>query len=228
MIEFNLLPDIKLEYLKTEKTKRLVFSISLIVAASLLLVLVLLSSALVLQNRQVSNNNKAIKNYSQQLTGTADINKVLTIQNQLKTIVNLYNQTPEATRLYNYLPQLVPQSASVSHLTVDFSTATIKISGAAPKLEVINTFADTLKFATYSVDQQSATKKAFPSVVLQSFTRDPSSASYNFSISFDPALFDRSHTVRLVVPSNYISTRSFTELPSSSLFNSPSPEGGSQ
>ena len=227
MIEFNLLPDVKLEYLKTEKTKQRVFTISIIVAGVSTVIILLLFGAMQLQNHQVSSNKKQIKELSSSLTKTTDFNKVLTIQNQLKTVVGLHNQSPVVTRLYDYLPQLVPRNTSISHLTLDFSTNTLKISGEAPNLETINTFADTLKFANFTIDQStSQPQKAFSSVVLQSFARATNTASYSFSVTFDPVLFDRSHSVKLVVPASYVSTRSFTELPSENLFKSSTSEPG--
>jgi len=222
MIEFNLLPDVKLEFLKTERTKKRVFTISMIVAGISLGIIVLLFAALELQSHQISSNKKQIQQLSSQLTNTPDINKILTIQNQLKTVVGLHNQAPVTTRLYDYLTPLVPSNASISHLSIDFTTNSLKISGDAPNLETINTFADTLKFATYSQDGSSKQPlpTAFPSVVLESFARGSDSASYSFSITFDPVLFDSTHTIKLVVPSDYVSTRSFTELPSADLFKS--------
>ena len=221
MIEFNLLPDIKLEYLKTEKTKRKVFLISLVVAGFSTVVIILLFAALQLQSHQISSNKKQIQDLTKQLTGTTDINKVLTIQNQLKTVVGLANQTPQTTRIYGYLPQLVPQNVTISSLSLDFTTNALKVSGDAPDLETINTFADTLKFAQYSKDGATDNlPKAFSGVVLQSFSRGKDKASYSFGMNFDPVLFDKTHKVVLVVPKNYVSTRSFTDLPSNNLFKS--------
>src|SRR5436190_2395376 len=221
MIEFNLLPDVKLEYLKTEKTKRKVFTISVAVAGFSFAVIILLFAGLQLQNHQISSKKQEIKELTTKLTGTTDINKVLTIQNQLKTVVGLANQAPEVTRVYKYLPQVVPQNVTISTMSLDLANHTLKVSGEAPSLETINTFADTLKFATYSQDGATDNlPKAFSSVVLESFSRSQDKASYSFGMSFDPVLFDRTHKVVLLVPKNYISTRSFTDLPSNNLFKS--------
>lgn len=223
MIEFNLLPDVKLDYLKSEHTKHMVLTISVLIGGISLAVLLLLFSAMQLQNHQINSNKNQIKQLSSQLTGTTDINKVLTIQNQLKTVVSLHNQAPVVTRLYDYLPQLVPQSVTIGQLTIDFPSNTLRISGQAPSLETINTFADTLKFAKYTVDDSNK-KSAFPTVVLDAFSRQQNTSSYSFSISFDPVLFDGTKNVKLAVPSDYVSTRSFTELPSNDLFKTaPSP-----
>jgi len=218
MIEFNLVPDIKIEFLKTEKAKRMVFSIAMIVGAISVAVIVLLFAILELQSHQITTNKNDIKKYSDQLTGTSDINKILTIQNQLKTVVTLYQQAPDVARLYNYLPQVVPANVTIGHLTIDFTANSLKITGSAPDLETVNTFADTLKFATYTADQKSTATKAFTNVLLDSFGRDQTGASYDFSVTFDPALFDRTQNVKLSVPVGYVSTRSFTGLPSDNLF----------
>jgi len=218
MIEFNLVPDVKIDYLKSENVKRRVFTISMIVGLISVAIIVVLFGALELQNHQISSNNKDIKKYSDQLTGTTDINKILTIQNQLKTVVSLNKQAPDVARIYTYLPQIVPANVTIGHMTLDFTANSLKITGGAPNLETINTFADTMKFANYTTDQKTQATKAFTNVLLDSFGRDQSGATYDFSVTFDPILFDHTQKVQLSIPKDYISTRSFTGLPSDNLF----------
>ncbi len=225
MIQFNLLPDSKLENVKTRSSERtilLVAVISSIAAASLLVLSIL---AVGVQKHSLSSADNDINRYEAQINQISGVNDILTIQNQLKTLVSLHKSEPAATRLFSYLPQITPTRASIGQLSIDFDAHTMTISGTANSLQSINEFADTLKFTVYKVGAQSTSKAAFTSVILSSFGRDPSGASYTFQLKFDPALFDASQNVTLSVPQNYITTRSFTQLPNSALFSG---TGGSQ
>jgi Tfp pilus assembly protein PilN len=201
MIQFNLLPDIKIQYLKAQRQKHLVVLISTIAtiaAITLLVFLVLLVQ--VAQKKNLSDLNKDIKSSSSELQNTKDINKILTVQNQLKSLSGLHDQKPVASRLFGYLSQVTPTKATISKLDVDFQKNTIVINGSADGLKTINTYVDTLKLTTYTAASSSASKSAFSNVVLSSFGRDNKGATYTISIGFDPAIFSGGSAVTLTVP----------------------------
>jgi Tfp pilus assembly protein PilN len=213
MIQFNLLPDIKIQYLKAKRQKRLVVVTSVLASAAALAVFVLLlSTVFVLQKKNLSDLNKDIKTSSSQLQNVKDLNKILTVQNQLKALPGLHDNKVVASRLLDYLIQVTPSDASISKLTVDYSDNSMIISGTAGVASVVNTYADTLKFTKYQLKSDSSQKNAFSEVVLQSFTRDSKSATYEIALKFDPAIFSNSDDVTLVVP-NIISTRSEVDKP---------------
>lgn len=248
MIQFNLLPDVKLQYIKARKNKRFVIVVSVLVSAVAIGIMVLLFLSTVLQKQHLSNVSNDIKQDSEKLTGTPDLDKVLTIQNQLKSLSSLHDKKPEVTRLFGYLPQITPNEVSISELSVDFDQHTIAFRGNADALSTINKFVDTLKFTDYNVplanergeplvdgngQPQFESKKAFSSVVLASFSLNPEEpdpkkkAGYEVTIAFDPILFDITKTVSLSIPRNsdgtpFISTRSETEKPRELFINSPS------
>ena len=213
MIQLNLLPDVKLQYLKARRTQRLVISVSMIlIAASLFVFVLLIGTVDVFQKKNLHDLNNDINKYTNQLQNTPNLNKILTVQNQLQVLTSLHDQKPAASRLFDYLKQLTPSSASISQLNIDYTQHTITISGNANSLDIVNAFTDTLKFTTYKKGDGSSAN-AFSDVVLSQFSRGSSGATYTITSNFDPTIFDSASNVTLTVP-NIISTRSIIEQPS--------------
>ena len=213
MIQFNLLPDIKQQYLKAQKQKHLVTFISAsatVVAIAIFVILLLVVE--VWQKKSISDLNKDISNYSGQLSGTESINKILTVQNQLKSLTGLHDRKAVASRLSTFIPQITPSQATISKLDADFSQNVISISGSADGLTTVNTYVDTLKFTTYTPNGSTQSAPAFKDVVLSSFSRSPTATSFTITASFDPAIFSEASDVTLTVP-KITTTRSATEQP---------------
>lgn len=214
MVQFNLLPDIKIQYLRARRQKQFVVLISVITIGVCVTAMVIIASfVFVLQRKNLSDLSKDINVASEELKNTPDLTKMLTVQNQLKALPGLHEDKPAASRIFNYLTQSTPSAASISRFNVDFQTLTMTISGSANSLVTVNTFADTLKFATYHTkNAPNDEKKAFTSVVLSSFGRDSKGASYTITFTFDSVIFSEAEEVTLTVP-NKITTRSETEQP---------------
>lgn len=214
MIQFNLLPDVKLEYIKAERTKKLVISISVLAGSVALAVFLLLFfSVNVLQKKNINDLNDDIKKGTSEISKTPDIDKILTIQSQLNSLTSLHDQKPAASRLFGYISQVTPSSVTISNISTDFTANTMTIIGGAPSLDAVNTFVDTLKFTNFTSDKNSTETKAFTGVVLTSFTRSKTEAGYTINLSYDPQIFDTTQKVELKVP-NTVTTRSVTEQPS--------------
>lgn len=212
MIQFNLLPDVKLQYLKARRTQRLVVSTSVIlIAASLFVFVLLIGTVDVFQKKNLRDLNSDITKYSNQINGTPNLNKILTIQNQLSVLTSLHNQKPVASRLFGFVKQLTPTTASISDLSVDYTQNTMSITGSASSLDVVNAYADTLKFTTYQKPGGS-NANAFSGVTLSQFSRSASGATYTITLNFDPTIFNSGNNVSLTVP-KITSTRSVTEQP---------------
>jgi len=202
MVQFNLLPDVKLEYVKAQRTKHLLTLVSVVVSIAAITVLILsIVSVDVVQKKSLHDLDGDIGRYSGQLKSVKDLDKILTVQNQLNTLTTLHDQKPVATRLFNYIAQLTPQQASLDKLTVDFSENTISFGGTSQSLDAVSTFTDTLKTTIYKADD--GTKgHAFSQVVLSNFSRDDSGASFTITANFDPAIFSSSSNVTLTVPAS--------------------------
>lgn len=217
MIQFNLLPDIKQQYLKAQRQKHLVVFISTIAtiaAVALLVILVLVVN--VWQKKSISDLTGDIKKYSGQLSGTEDLNKILTVQNQLNSLTGLHDKKAVATRLFDYVTKLTPANANIAKLNIDYAKNTITVSGTANALSTVNTYVDTLKFTKYKVvsgqGKSSTEKQAFSSVVLTAFGRTNQDTTYTIDAKFDPVIFSELSEVELTVP-QITTTRSATEQP---------------
>jgi Tfp pilus assembly protein PilN len=213
MIQLNLLPDIKVTYIKAKKAKRMVIGIAVLAVAVSLTLLVVMASAAVFQKKHISDLNKDIKSYETNLQSTDDLAKILTIQNQLNSLPGLYEQRPVTSRLFGYVQATTPTQVSIAKLTLDFSESSLSVEGTADSLESVNRYVDTLKFTTFTVKDSDEKKNAFTNVILSSFNRDSKAAVYTVTFNFEPMIFDSSKEVTLNVPKT-ITTRSETELPS--------------
>ncbi len=226
MIQFNLLPDIKMTYIKARRNKHLVILGAVIVSGVSLAILVLLIlGVLVFQKKHLSDLSKDINNESQTLQKTPELNKVLTIQNQINSLSALHSKKPVVSRLFDDLTKLTPNTLSVQKIDVDFVQNTMNINGNADALSTINKFVDTLKFTNYTTDTQTVPAPAFNKVVLSSFglssddTDAKKKATYSVTLFFDPAIFNNAALPILSVP-KITSTRSETEKPND-LFSAP-------
>jgi hypothetical protein len=232
MIQFNLLPDVKLDYIKARRSRALIFTVASIVTIVSLALLVVLLAFDGLQRKHLNDLNHDITSESQSLQGQSQLGTILTVQNQLQSLTALDDGKPAAGRLFNYLNELTPAQVDINNFTIDFVGHTATITGTADALSSINQYVDTLKATTYSVAGTEGSKPAFSGVVLSSFGLNSSQstadqqASYVITLSYEPAIFDITKTIgssnNLTVP-NQVPTRSaltqptdlFTEAPSS-------------
>jgi hypothetical protein len=225
MIQFNLLPDVKQEYIKAQRTKRLVLTTAVLASIGALGLLIVLSlSVFVFQKQYMKIVTKDITKYSNDLKDTPDLDKILTIQNQLNSLTALHEKKADTTRLIPFIQQLTPNNVSIATLNVDYTTNTMSISGAADSLQVINQYVDTLKFTKYT--DGNSQPLAFTSVVLSSFGRSEQDATYTIDATFEAAIFDNTKAIKLIVPEK-VTTRSETEKPTT-LFESSTTNAGGQ
>lgn len=226
MIQLNLLPDVKLEFIKAQRAQRLAFSIAFLASGVAIALLVILLSLTGLQKKHLNDLNKDITKATSDLQKKPQINKILTVQNQLESLTALHDKKPAAPRLLEYLNQVTPSQVDISSLAVDFTQQTATITGSADSLSSVNKYVDTLKFTTYTTEDNHNPTPAFSNVVLTSFALSSGAkdsahtASYTVSMSYDPVIFDTTQKVSLSVP-NLITTRSESSQ-ASDLFNSSS------
>lgn len=199
MAQFNLLPDVKLQYIKTQRLKRMVTVLSILIAGGLLAVfIILLLYVRVAQKQHINALDKDIDAAVATLQEQPDLDKVLTIQNQLNSLPALHQNKVISSRLADYLAKLTPNKATISNAGVDFDENTISLQGNANSLKTVNKFIDTIKFTKYTANVAGAEKSnAFSEVVLENFTvstADGSSSgelltTYEISLTFDPLIF---------------------------------------
>lgn len=206
MIQFNLLPDVKLDYIKAQRQRSLVFTVSFIVTAAAVGLLLLLLILVGLQKKHLTDLSNDIKTNVQTLQKKPNINTILTVQNQLQSLTALHASKPAADRLFSYMNQVTPAQVAITNLDVDFTAYTMVITGTSDSLKNVNKYVDTLKLTRYSVAGGVDDAPAFSNVVLSSFAlasnnKDPSqAASYSISLNYNKDIFDITKSVTLTVP----------------------------
>ncbi len=189
-VQFNLLPDVKLQYDKARRIQNLVRRVA--VTASVVsfgIFLLMLVVVDLVQKAQLNSAAKAETSSSSQLQNIPNLSQIITVQNQLQTLVTLHQGKHVASRIFTYLPQITPSNASIGKLDMDLQGSTMSISGNADSQKTVNTFVDTLKFTTFKVGDQDSAHTAFPSVVESTFAINSTNVSYTLDITFDPQLF---------------------------------------
>lgn len=200
MVQFNLLPDVKQQFIKAQRTKYLVTFISTL--AGLIAVGLLLFSMFVVyfvQKQYIASLNDDIKKYSTELKSVKDVDKMLTVQGQLNALTGLHESKPVATRLFPYLQSTTPRGVGLSNVRVDFAENTLTVGGNATSLDTVKVYVDAYKSATVTVNGESTSVKAFSNVVLSSFARADKATTFTITMNFDPVLFDTNKEVKMTV-----------------------------
>jgi hypothetical protein len=220
MIQFNLLPDVKIEYIKAQKMRQTVLSVAIIGTIASMAIFTVSLAANQFEHKHMKDLSRDITSETTQLKKVPQINNILTVQNQLGSLPALHDGKPAVSRLFDYLNQLTPEVISLSNYTSDFTAYTVTIIGTSDTLSSVNKYVDTLKFTTYTTDKNSTKTPAFSNVVLTSFGlstgTDPkvktTTSSFTISLAYDPNIFDNKLKVTLNVPS-LITTRSEVDKP---------------
>lgn len=182
MISLNLLPDVKKDLLRVRRERNLVVSISVVVVGASIGVLLLLSGTLgvlvatkALMENGIKNDEQTIK----QAQKKKQLDKYITIQNQLKQIGKLKSDQQVYSRLMDYLTQLNPaapnnvqissakieapagssgdtSSSSSSSASADGITMTIE--GKTTNFSALDVYKNTLSKAqlSYEVEEEDA------------------------------------------------------------------------
>lgn len=201
MIQINLLPDVKREFLKAQQMKRMFIVVSLIITVAAVAGLVILFVFVRFgQPRHVKNLQSDIDQSVSQLKQTKDAVKIVTVQGVLEQIPGLQDKEAATSRTFGYITSFTPQGVSYSEVKLDLSENIITLSGQSDSLEQANVLANNLKSAkfVYKKDSQKQTSIPFKSVVFSSLgkidqaTDDGKNVTFELSFSFEPTLFDES------------------------------------
>jgi Tfp pilus assembly protein PilN len=164
MIELNLLPDVKLQYVHAQKQRRRVISIVSIggIAAVGLVVVFALYVYAVQPVRGLVTDN-AIKDANKQLSAIPDLNNYLTLQQQLDALPALHASKPIYSRIISYLPTLnpsAPNSVHITRLAIDttIDAHTIKLDAYAQTYTAATVFESTLKSAQFTYTNGATTQ----------------------------------------------------------------------
>lgn len=176
MIRLNLIPDVKLEYLKINRTHKRVIGIASIVTIGTVSLVVLLAMWVYggqalhkgYLTTQIENNEKKLK-------AVPEIEKYLTLQNQLANLTTLHEGKSDFSRLLQYLPVLTPAAPhdvkfnQIEVTSDDELGNTLIFQGETKDYTGLATFRDTLTNAQLKADE-GVDEKLFESVTVVTST----------------------------------------------------------
>ena len=134
MIEINLLPNVKRELLKTRVMRNRVISISFLVGGVSIAAVVVLALILGSQIAAEAVQNGVIKDRNDKLMAVEDLNKVVTIQNQLTKINEQHSGKKINSRIFDVVTAVnpvAPNNVSFSDIKVNPGSKTITLEGSA-------------------------------------------------------------------------------------------------
>lgn len=225
MIQINLLPDLKKEFIKSQKTKGLVITTAVLITLGAIGLSVLLFVYVNFgQQLQISLITGNIKEKADELAAVPDVDQYLTVQNQLSSVTMLHDQKGNYSRLFGFLNVLnpsPPNNVNLSRaqlLTIDKS---VVFSGTTGSFEALNVFVDTLKNAKieYLVDGQGEPIEGqmFTQVYTQDSglgkVSDQAIVSFTVKAVYSDVVFDARNTNVVANVPNITTTSSVTGAP---------------
>lgn len=238
MIQLNLLPDLKKEFIKSQKTKGLVITIAVLTTAGAISLSVLLFVYVTFgQQLQITLATDSIDKKSTELAAIKDINQYLTIQNQLASLDQLHADKANYSRLFSFLNILnpsPPNNINLNNAQVLTADKAVVFTGTTGSYEALNVFVDTLKNAEVSYRPNGETPTVKEPMFIQVLMQDSGLAKVNNNtvVSFtvkalysDP-VFDARNTELVAEVPNITTTQSVTgaPVPSGQLFNETQPQ----
>lgn len=225
MIQLNLLPDLKKEFIKSQKNKGLVISSSILVTLGALgLSALLFVYVTFAQQVQIGLVTQDINSKSKELSDIPDINKYLTIQNQLASIGSLHDSKGIYSRLFDFFSVLnpsPPNNINLSGAQLITTDRSVLFNGTTASFESLNVFVDTLKNANVSYTapgtDQTTKENMFEQVFVQNSGLGRSSnkqvVSFTVRAIYKESVFNAANTnVKVEVPA-ITTTPSATQSP---------------
>ncbi len=218
MIGLNLLPDVKKEFLKAQRMRNTVISISILtmfVAGGVTVFLALF--VYIGQNTAIGAVRKSVSDKQTTFESKPEVTKYLTIQNQLTALRVLHGADNKIlySRMFDYLLQLnpaAPNSVQLGSVRVQSEDTSVSIQGKTQDFHALDTFKNTLEKAklTYKSDDETKEVALFSAVILKSgsLSQDSTSTSvsFEFSLTYNKEIFSPEVTdYQLSVPKLTIS-----------------------
>lgn len=225
MIQLNLLPDLKKEFIKSQKTKGVVISTSILVTIGAVgLSALLFVYVTFLQQLQINLATDDIKQKEKQLSSVTDITKYLTVQAQLAVLPDLHNAKGSYSRLFDFLGVITPgppNSVALGNLQLSTAEKTIIVSGTTASFETLNVFVDTLKHAEISYKKngqgETITEKMFNQALVQTsglaHVGPAIVVSFAIKTVYNPSVFDVQNTGMTAKVPSITTTQSVTQSP---------------
>ena len=157
MIEINLIPDVKQEFIQAQRMRAQVISWSIVASVVALgLVAALALYVFGVQTVRSAHDDSVIKKTYNQIAQNPDLSKNLTIQNQLATIDSLHDQVPVTSRIFIALAANppAPNNIDATDIQLDTQADTVTIQGqSAGGYQALETYKKTLTNAQVQYTQ---------------------------------------------------------------------------
>lgn len=199
MIQINLIPDIKREYLKAQQMKHTV-----VVAAILCSIVALVMASLLfgyvrlIQPQHRANLQQDIDEGVARQQQYPDGTHMVTVQGVLEQIGALQDKKLITSRLFTYIGAFTPRDVAYTSINFDATAGTLVLSGQATTFEKANELANNVKSArfTYRENDTEQSLTPFASTVFNSLSRGEQSESgksvtFELAIQVDPKLFSQ-------------------------------------
>lgn len=222
MININLIPDVKSAYLKSQKIKYATFLSTAIVAGIFIAATVLLWLFTTYQSNRISSLESEISDNVNRIKQVEDLEKIVTVKNQLTALPNVHSDKPVSSRVFQHLEAVVPENIGLSQVDMAFTDSTaftgtseieedgelqrvgglVEITGRGESFKDVNVFADALKNATFTTKDLTDETKAFYKVKVNSLDKDVDEGSFFvLQALFHDRLYDfGEEDVKLIVP----------------------------
>ena len=152
MIQLNLVPDVKMEFIKARRTYRVVLFSSIIVSIIALTGLTIYYVTVdVIQRHTLNSNISKIQDESTKISSSPNLNKIVTVQKSLESLPGLYAASPRASNLLPYLVDMASTGVSIASVDMDYKTGALTMAVETDNLIDGNIFYNQLKYATYTI-----------------------------------------------------------------------------
>ncbi len=162
MIEINLIPDVKQELLKAQRTRAVVISGSILTCIIAGGIVVLLVLYLGVQGIRGAIVDQAIEDGDAKLAKVEDLSKMLTIQNQLARINELNVGKKLDSRMFDVLAAIVPPAPNdvqISQFSVNDEDSTVTMEGQTRAYDSMEIFKKTIDGSVIQYTQDDTQKE---------------------------------------------------------------------
>lgn len=197
MIQINLLPDVKREYLRSQQMKHLFIVGAVLVSMAAIALLVLLF--LYVQVWQPTFRTKVQKDIDTSISDIKakdDAVKMVTVQGVLQQITGLQDKKQISSKAFDYLKSFTPRDVAYDKVSIDLTTMQLSLSGNTTSYQSANVLANNLKSAqfTYTKNDVPQTIKPFDQIVFKSLSQATQSSnnrpvSFQIDMTFKPDIF---------------------------------------
>ena len=132
--EINLVPDVKSDMIKAQKTRNLVFFICIVVVIASVSSVGIFGSIKGAQDLTMTSQDSHLSNLSQKITGYDELAEFLTLQNQINGISKIEDEQKVLSRAILFLNALIPSgpdTIEISELSIDLEETTLSFDAQA-------------------------------------------------------------------------------------------------